>query len=185
MNPRMLEPEDHAIDAIVEAIARAEAPATLTARVSAALDAAARPAQPERRLGLIFGTAAAGLVVVTGLLWMAVAHRPLVSAPPMRSASARPTPPGISAPAIKIVPPGLGTSTGHVGDGASRPTRRARHADDHERALAALAPPAAAAPHQISPAAIDTISIDVGPMNSIVPLTLDSGRQTSGRGDFR
>jgi hypothetical protein len=56
--------------------------------------------------------------------------------------------------------------------------------DDHDRALPALGALPALLQPDIAPPSLETTSIDIERMNAIAPLTVQGGRDTSGRGDF-
>jgi hypothetical protein len=180
------EPDDRALDGMLEAVARHDAPRTLAARVSQAIDGNRSGAVARRRAGFAIATAtAAALVIVVVAVWTPSRH-PATPAPALESRHAPAATPGAATPSSATVP-----RSPEEPVAITLPARAARVAprhgspqDDHDRALPALdALPAVRQP-DIAPPSLDTTSIDIDPMNAIAPLTVQSGRDTSGRGDF-
>lgn len=180
------DPNDDALDAMLETIARPDAPATLTARVSAALDA-----RETSRFGYGLGfsvTAAAGIALLVGAIWIVTKHSSTPVAPAMTTRST--TTAGPAAPAARASTPTPVASVQDAGPAAmslhaARVTQaRASRQNDHDRALPALDVLPAVLPTDITPRSLETTSLEIDPMNAIAPLTVQGGRDTSGRGDF-
>jgi hypothetical protein len=187
MTPSELEPDDRAFDAMLESIARASAPRDLAARVSAALDTSNASPVPGQRVRFVM--AAAGMVaIVVGGVWITSRH-PASAPTPVLSSASTPSSPAHASPAPEVVPQSTTPETAAL---ALAPVRAIRsnqprspsQEDDHDRALPALdALPAVRQPN-IAPTSLETTSIDIDRLNAIAPLTVQGGRDTSGRGDF-
>jgi hypothetical protein len=190
MIEREADPDDRTLDALIDSLARVDAPHRLAARVIASLDARADPPGDRawtRRLAI----GALALAVLTLVMWIGSGRHASV---PDRSArreaaaaalrtAAEVTPQHASPAATAETPsPVMASRVGRFDAVARKP--RALPAD-HERALAALDPIVSLKPGAIAPAAIDPQPIDVEPISEISPLTIQSGRETSGRGDFK
>jgi hypothetical protein len=186
MTPTMPDSDDRAIDALIESVSRADAPRDFASRVSVAIDARNSGVGLGGHLHLVSAASAVALVAVIGMLWMGTS-RHATPAPPATVAHETPA----AVPRVPAAPepltPQIAADAQAPGDGrhATRRPRRRKEPEDHERALAALARVPDVEQNEISPRSIDTVSIDVTPMNAIAPLTVQGGRDTSGRGDFR
>jgi hypothetical protein len=176
---------DGALDAMLEAIARPEAPGTLAARIGAALDARETSPVPSR-----FGfalTAAAALVLFCGASWMLSKG----GTTPSQQAVVTHSAPSAAPHAIATPDAGTPLAQDEGAVAAAMPLRTARAVGprslaehDHDRALPPLdAPPAVLQP-DITPRSLETTTLEIDPMNAIAPLTVQGGRDTSGRGDF-
>jgi hypothetical protein len=170
--------DDQAVDALIAAIARAEAPGSLTARVGAAIDAGGdRSAIAGPRF--IFIAAALATATMLLMVWSSMHRTPTNVPSTTASSEAR-----IASPPIPPATTSVAPAPSPVTAVPRRPRRSARP-DDHDRALVALPGPTALASAEIQTSTIETTAIDVAPMTPIAPLTVQTGRDLSGRGDFR
>jgi len=181
------EPDAGALDAMLERIAAAHAPGDFTARVSQALDASHASPVAGRRVSFVIA-AAAGVLAIVIAVWIASRHPETPSTPVPSSASTR-TLPANARPASEVVPQPTTTPTAALAVAPVRAARGGPHrshsqVDDHDRALPALASLPGLGPRDISPATLHTAPLEIDRIDDIAPLTIQSGRDTSGRGDF-
>jgi hypothetical protein len=180
-------PDDRALDAMLETIARANAPRNFAARLSAALDARHAIPVAGRRVRFVMA-AAAGVLAIVVSAWIASRHVASPSAPALSSRSA-PTSAAHTSPAPGAVPQSTIPDTTALALAAARTThvtqpRSLSREDDHDRALPALASLPGLGPRDISPATLHTAPLEIDRIDDIAPLTIQSGRETGGRGDF-
>jgi len=186
MTPSEDEPDDGALDAMLQTIARADAPRDFAARVSEAVDGRNSSPVAGQRVRLTMA-AAAGVLAIALAVWIASRHSASSPTAPL-SARSTPASAGHARPAFEPVPqstiPEAARAVIAVPAMRANQHRRLSHRDDHDRALPALdALPAVLQP-DIAPPSLETTSIEIGPVNAIAPLTVQGGRDTSGRGDF-
>jgi hypothetical protein len=173
---------------MLETIARAEAPRDLLARGRASLESLeARDARAHggRRVGFAL-TAAACVVVIVGALWIGSRHATTPSSPivaariaPTKRANSNASH-SLATASVVPVTPALATAPGTDITRHRRPWPK----DDHDRALPPLEVLPAVLQPDIAPRSLETTSIEIDHLNAIAPLTVQGGRDTSGRGDF-
>jgi hypothetical protein len=187
MIPTAPEPEDRALDAMIESLARVDAPRGFAARVSAALDERDSMAASDR-LRVALAASVAVVLVVIGAVWFGPTRPPLPPAGPPSStvghlelAPSVPIPAGSIAASARSSP---GTNV-HVGRLQPSGSLRVWPASDHERALPALVEVPAIQPRVIEPYPLAVASVEIEHIEALEPLVIQSGRTDSGPGDFR
>jgi hypothetical protein len=175
--------DDHALDAMLEAIARSDAPRTLTARVSDAIAGRESSALAGHRVGFALTVAVA--LVVLAVIWTASRHR-MSPAPPLVAHHAPAATPRTGASPSSAAPlePEATVATAQPVRVVRATQHRATPHDDHDRALPALATLPGVGPRDISPAALQTLPLQIDRIEDIAPLTIQGGRDSSGQGDF-
>ena len=178
--------DDRELDTMIESLARAGAPDGFAGRVSAAIDARDASPSVSRRPAFAMAAVAAAIAVLAGAIW--ITSRRATTPPPSIVArdTAPATPSAIPAPTIapSVAPPEQMPSVAMAPRGAHTLRHRPSTADDHDRALPALASLPGVGPHDISPAAMQTAPLEIDRIDDIAPLTIQGGRDTSGRGDY-
>lgn len=179
--------DDRSLDSLIESVARAGAPVGFAERVGVAIDA--RHASPISGRQPMFAMAAiaAAIAMLAGTLWMTSRHA-MTPASGTVAHDATPAPPDVSRTPTIAAPTTRPEQTPPVTmppRGAHASRHRPSPADDHDRALQALDAMPAVLQSDIAPRSLETSPIDITRMNAITPLTVQGGRDTSGRGDFR
>lgn len=178
--------DDRELDTMIESLARGGAPGGFAERVRSAIDVRDASPSVSRRPVFAMAAVAAAIAMLVGAIWITSRREETPPAPIVARHTAPGIPSATPAPTVapSVEPPEQLPSGAMAPRGAQALRHRPSTADDHDRALPALASLPGVGPHDISPAALQTAPLEIDRIDDIPPLTIQGGRDTSGRGEF-